>query len=117
VPKLVSRPLNWPSRSLGCMAIFADQACAVPQLAHWPLSWCFLCLSGCSAVLADQALDDVGARDAGGHLGRLAGFVPRRSLVPRLVRPMLVVVPRVLGQDPPEVSFAVGQQVVGALAP
>jgi hypothetical protein len=33
------------------------------------------------------------------------------------MRPMLVVVPRVLGQDPPEVSFAVDQQVVKALAP
>ena len=67
----------------------------------------FLCSSGCSPVLADQALDDAGALDAGGHIGRLAGFVQRRSLFPRLVRPMLVVVPRVLGQDPPEVPFAV----------
>ena len=81
------------------------------------LSWCFLCSSGCSAVLADQALDGVGALDAGGRIGRLAGLVQRRSLFPRLVRPMLVVVPRVLGQDPPEVSFAVDQQVVEALAP
>src|SRR5215813_1669688 len=81
------------------------------------LSWCFVCSSGCSPVLADQALDDVGALDAGGHIGRLAGFVQRRSLFPRLVRPMLVVVPRVLGQEPPEVSFAVDQQVVEALAP
>jgi len=30
---------------------------------------------------------------------------------------MLVVVPRVLGQDPPEVSFTVDQQVFKALAP
>jgi len=44
-------------------------------------------------------------------------FMQRRSLFPRLMRPMLVVVPRVLGQDPPEVSFAVDQQVVKALAP
>jgi hypothetical protein len=29
------------------------------------------------------------------------------------VRPVLVVVPRVLGQDPPEVPFAVDQQVAG----
>jgi hypothetical protein len=34
------------------------------------LSWCFLCSSGCSPVLADQVLDDVGALDAGGHTGR-----------------------------------------------
>jgi hypothetical protein len=30
-----------------------------------------------------QALDDAGALDAGGHIGRLAGFVQRRSLFPR----------------------------------
>jgi len=67
----------------------------------------FLCLSGCSPVLADQAVDDLSARDPGGHIDRLAGLVQRRSLFPRLVRPVLVVVPRVLGQDPPEVPFAV----------
>jgi hypothetical protein len=71
------------------------------------LSWCFPCSSGCSPVLADQALDDVGVLDAGGHIGRLAGFGQRRSLFPRLVRPVLVVVSRVLGQDPAEVRFAV----------
>ena len=81
------------------------------------LSWCFLRSSGCSAVLADQALDDVGALDAGGHIGRPAGFVQRRSLFPRLVRPMPVVVPRVLGQDPPKVPFSVNQQAIEALAP
>jgi hypothetical protein len=35
----------------------------------------FLWSSACSPVLADQALDDVGALDAGGHIGRVAGFV------------------------------------------
>jgi hypothetical protein len=30
---------------------------------------------------------------------------------------MIVVMPRVLGQDPPEMLFAVDQQVVKALAP
>ena len=65
------------------------------------LSWYFLCLSGCSVVLVDQAPDDVGALDAGGYSGRLAGFVQWRPLFPRLVRPMFVVVPRILGQDPP----------------
>ena len=75
------------------------------------LSWCFLCLSGCSPALADQAVDDLSVRDPGGHIDRLARLVQRRSLFARLVRPMLVVVPRVLGQDPPEVLFAVDQQV------
>jgi len=35
----------------------------------------------------------------------------------RLVRAMFVVMPRVLGEDPPEVSFAVDEEVIEALAP
>ena len=77
----------------------------------------FLCSSGCSPVLADQAVDDGGARDPGSHIDRLAGLVQRRPLFARLVRPVLVVMLCVLGQDPPEVPFAVDQQVVEALAP
>jgi hypothetical protein len=77
----------------------------------------FLCSSGCSSVLVDQAVDDLPALDPGGHIDRLAGLVQRRSLFPRLVRPMFVVMPRVLGQDPPEVSFTVDQEAVKALAP
>ena len=83
----------------------------------WALRWCFSRSLACSAVLADQAVDDLPALDPGGHIDRLARCMQRRSLFPRLMRPMLVVVPRVLGQDPPEVSFAVDQQVVKALAP
>jgi len=37
-------------------------------------------------------------------------------LFARLVRAMFVVMLRVLGQDPPEVPFAIDQQVVEALA-
>jgi hypothetical protein len=81
------------------------------------LSWCFLCSSGRSSVFADQAVDDVGALDPAGHIDRMAGFVQRRSLFPRLVRPVFVVVPRVRGEDQPEVLFAVDQEVVEALAP
>jgi hypothetical protein len=58
-------------------------------------------------------VDDLPVRDPGGHIDRLAGLVKRRSLFPRLVRPVLVVVLRVLGQDPPEVPFAVDQQLAG----
>jgi hypothetical protein len=83
----------------------------------WALSWCFLCPSGCSPVLADQAVDDLRAFDPRGNVDRLAGLVQRRSLFARLVGPVLVVMLRVLGQDPPEVPFAVNQQVVQALAP
>jgi len=72
---------------------------------------------GCSPVLADQAVDDLPAFDPRGNVDRLAGLVQRRSLFARLARPVLVVMLRVLGQDPPEVPFAVNQQVVQALAP
>src|SRR5258705_7443478 len=71
---------------------------------------------GSPAVLADQAVDDVGALDPGDHIDWLARLVKRRSLFPRLVRPVFVVVPRVLCQHPPEVSFAVDKEVVKALA-
>ncbi len=88
----------------------------MPKLKHWP-ELVFSVPSGCSPVLADQAVDDVRALDPAGYIDRMAGFVPRRSLVPRLVRPVFVVVPRVLGQDTLEVPIAVDQQVVQALAP
>jgi hypothetical protein len=81
------------------------------------LSWCFLCSSGCSSVFVDQVLDDVGALNPGGHIDRSARLVQGRSLSPRLMWPMFVVVSRVLGQSPPEVLFTVDQQVVQALAP
>jgi hypothetical protein len=81
------------------------------------LSWYFLSSSGRSPRLVDQAADDLPARDLAGHVGRLAGFMERRSLFARLVRAMFVVMPRVLGQDPPEVPLAVDEQVVEALAP
>ena len=77
----------------------------------------FLSSLGCSPVLADQALDDLGALDPGGHIDRLAGLVQRRPLIPRLVGPMSVVMPRVLGQGPAKVLFTIDQQVVKALAP
>jgi pimeloyl-ACP methyl ester carboxylesterase len=83
----------------------------------WALSWCFLCPSGCSPVLADQAVDDLPAFDPRGNVDRLAGLVQRRSLFARLVRAMFVVMPCVLCQDPPEVPLAVDQQVIEALAP
>ena len=43
------------------------------------LSWCFLQSLGCSAVLADQAMDDLSALDRGVHIDRLAELVQRRS--------------------------------------
>jgi hypothetical protein len=89
---------------------------AVPcQNSHTVLSWCFLRSLGCSPVLADQALDSLPPLDPGGRIDHLAGLVQRRPLFPRLVGPVIVVVLRVLGQDLPEVLFAVDQQVVEAL--
>ena len=87
------------------------------QNSRLALSWCFLRSSGCPPVLADQAVDGLSALDPGGHVDRLAGLVQRRSLLPRLMGPMHVVVPRVLAQDLQEVAFTVDQQVVEALAP
>ena len=60
-------------------------------------------------------MDDLSALDPGGHIDRLAGLVHRRSLFLRLVRPMIVVMLQVLGQDPSEVLFALDQLVVEAL--
>jgi len=62
-------------------------------------------------------VDDLPAPDLAGDVDRLAGLMQRRSLFSRLVGAMFVVMPRVLGEDPPEVSFTVNQQVVEALAP
>jgi hypothetical protein len=68
-------------------------------------------------VLADQAVDDLSAFDPGGDVDGLVRLVQRRSLFPRLVGLMLVVVLRVFGQSPPEASFTVDREVVKALSP
>jgi hypothetical protein len=78
---------------------------------------CFPCSLACSPVLADQAVNDLSAGDASGHIDRPAGLVQRGSLFARLMRPVFVVMLRILGQDPPEVPFTVDQQVIEALAP
>jgi hypothetical protein len=62
-------------------------------------------------------LDSLPAFDPGGHLDGLTGLVHRRSLFPRLVRSMFVVVLRVLSEDLPQMLFAMDQEVAGALAP
>jgi hypothetical protein len=61
-------------------------------------------------------LDGLPALDPAGHIDRLAGIVQRWSLSQRLARSVILVVLRVLGQDAPEVVFAVDQQMVEALA-
>jgi hypothetical protein len=76
-----------------------------------------LCSSGRSPILVNRPVDDLPAPDPAGDVDRLARLMQRRSLLARLVRAMFVIMPRVLGEDPPEVSFTVDQQVVEALAP
>jgi alkylation response protein AidB-like acyl-CoA dehydrogenase len=46
------------------------------------LNWYFLLPLACSAVLADQALDDLSAPDPGGQVDGLAGLMQRWSLFP-----------------------------------
>ena len=77
--------------------------CPVPKTSHTSSELVFLCPSGCSPLLADQAVDDLSVLDPGGDIDCLTGLAQRRSLFPRLVRPVLVVMPRVLGQSPLEV--------------
>ena len=81
------------------------------------LNWHFLCSSGRSPILVNRPVDDLPTPDPAGDVDWVAGLMQRRSLLARLVRAMFVVMPRVLGEDPPEVSFAVDQQVVKALTP
>ena len=74
-----------------------------------PVSWYVLSSSGRSPIHVDQAADDLPAREPAGHADRLAGFMQRSSLSARLGRAMLVVMPRALGQDLPELPLAVDQ--------
>ncbi len=89
----------------GHLRAHPDIPCAVPKLVHprWPV---VLRSLGCSAVFADQPSDDAPALDPGSDVDSVARLVKRRSLMQRLVRPVAVVMPRVLGQDLAEVLLA-----------
>jgi hypothetical protein len=92
-----------------------SERCAVPKLAHG--GWAgVLRSSGCSAVFADQAAGGSCALDLGGDIGGLSVPVERRPWAERLMGPVTVVVPGILGQDLPQVLLAVDQQAFGALA-
>jgi len=67
-------------------------------------------------VFADQPADDASALDPGGDIDDAAGLALRGFLLQSLVRPMAVIVPRVLGQDAIEVPLAKDQHVIQALA-
>jgi hypothetical protein len=71
---------------------------------------------GRSVVFADQPADDPPSLDPGGEVGDVVGAVQWRILLESLVRPVAVVVPRVLGQDLPQVPLAEDQQVIETLA-
>jgi hypothetical protein len=71
---------------------------------------------GCSAVFAGQAADDLPALGPDSNVDGVAGLVKRRSLVLPMVWPVAVVMPRVLGQDFPEMLLAENQHVIEALA-
>jgi hypothetical protein len=73
-------------------AAWCDDLCRARTRAIAP-SWWFLCSLCRPAILVDQAVNDVAALDLGSNIDRLAGLVQRRSLFPRLVRPMTVVMP------------------------
>jgi hypothetical protein len=62
-------------------------------------------------------LDGLPTLDSGGQIDRLAGFAQRSPLFPGLVRAVIVMVQCVPGQNLPQVSFTVDQQMAGALAP
>jgi hypothetical protein len=56
-----------------------------------------------------KPLDGLPTLDSGGQIDHLAGFVQRSPLFPGLVRMVIVIVLRVLGQNLPQVSFTVDQ--------
>ena len=70
----------------------------------------------CLRVFVDQPVEDRAASDGGGGQFGAGGTRRGRPLAQRAMGAMFVVMPRVLGEDPPEVSFTVDQQVVEALA-
>ena len=62
-----------PDQARGARA--EHRPCAVPKSRTLALSWRFWCSSGRSPVLADDAVDNAGALDLGGHIDRLTGLV------------------------------------------
>jgi len=114
--KSPARKPDWADRAvIAALARVLLSLCRAKN-SHMASLNCFPCSLACSPVLADQAVNDLSAADAGGHIDRPVDLVLRASLFAQLVRPVFVVMLRILGQDPPEVPFAIGQQVVEALA-
>src|ERR1039457_5449110 len=110
----VCRQLGFGGQAVAGMMGLTENLCRA-KIGTWSLSWLFV-LSGCSAILADPASDCVLAFDPGSEIDGLAGFSQWRSLLPRLMGPVRVVMSRVLGQDAPEMLLAVDQHVIETLA-
>jgi len=75
---LLTRPDNTVSsiaRLLGAARATIYKYVCRARTRTMALGWYFLCSSGRSPVLADQAVDDLPARDPAGHVDRLAGFM------------------------------------------
>ena len=87
----------------------------MPKLAHSDSTGVSRPL-GRSAILADQAAEDLPTLDPGGDLDGMARLMLRRFLLQALVRTVAVVVPGVLGQDAAEMPFAEDRYVIQALA-
>jgi hypothetical protein len=71
-------------------------------------------LLGCSAVLVDQAAEDLPALDPGSDIHCMAGPA-RRCMLQALMGTMAVIVAGELGQHLAEMPFAEDQQVIQAL--
>ena len=78
------------------------------------MTWRFTPL-GSSAILADQAAEDLPALDSGSDIDG-AACLQRSLLLQALMWPISVVVPGVLGQDLTEMPLAEDRHVVQALA-
>lgn len=73
--------------------------------------------SGCSVVFVDHTAEyPVASDQAVEGQGGWPVFVAGGALAESLMRPVRIVVPGVLGQDPGGVAFVVDQDTVGALA-
>ena len=81
----------------------------------WRLTWRSRSL-GRSAVLGDEAVQNLPTLDPGGDVDGLAGLPLRGLLLKGLVRPVAVIVPGVFGQDLAEMPLTEDQHVIQALS-
>jgi len=97
----------------GLVQVTGD-GCAVPN-SRMGAEPAFSRLLSRSAVLADQAAENLPALDTGGGIDCLAGSAQWGFLLQALMRTMPVIVPGVPGQDLAEMPLAEHEDVVQAL--